>query len=85
LVTSVDTGEMIIEPDDQVYGIDSRDPADMELGADGAPLVPGNVQSPRPEQMRPETVRPDGGPQLDQEWLDRTLNDGQRQKPQQPY
>jgi penicillin-binding protein 1A len=82
LVTSIDTGEMIIEPDEQVYGIDSRNPADMELGADGQDLVPGNVQSPRPD-----AVRPDGGPQLDQEWLDRTLNDGQqqRQKPQQPY
>ncbi len=35
----------------------------------------------RPEQMRQEQMRPDNGPQLDQAWLDRTLNDGQK-KPQ---
>ncbi len=81
LVTSVDTGEMIIEPDEQVYGIDSRDPSEMELGADGEDLVPGNVQQPRPD-----AVQQDPGPSLDQDWLDRTLNDGQRQRqrPQAP-
>jgi penicillin-binding protein 1A len=79
LVTSVDSGAMIIEPDDQVYGIDSDEPADRELGPDGEPLVPGDVQSPRPDP-----VRPDNAPQIDQEWLDRTLNDGQRPRPASP-
>ncbi|MFZ4687689.1 MAG: transglycosylase domain-containing protein [Polymorphobacter sp.] len=68
LVTDIDTGEMIIEPDDQVYGLDQG----VELGPDGEPLVPGSVQSPRPEPQA------DNDPVLTDDWLDRTLNDGQR-------
>ena len=88
LVTSVDSGEMIIEPDDQVYGIDSgQNYDDAALGPDGEPLVPKNVQAPRPEPARPDAYGPAGvtadpGPQLDQAWLDRTLNDGRRRPPQ---
>ncbi len=79
LVTSVDSGEMIIEPDDQVYGIDGGEPAPPEAGPDGEALVPGTVQAPRPE-----APRPDANPMLDQEWLNRTLNDGQRPRPASP-
>ena len=79
LVTSVDSGEMIIEPDDQVYGIDGGDLALPEAGPDGEALVPGNVQAPRPE-----APRPDANPMLDQEWLNRTLNDGQRPRSAPP-
>jgi penicillin-binding protein 1A len=78
LVTDIANGEMIVEPDDQVYGINQGEtPPGTELGPDGQPLVPGNVQAPRPEQP----PVPDNGPVLDNAWLDRTLNDGQR--PQQ--
>jgi len=44
-------------------------------------LVPGNVQSPRPDAYPSEAVRADPGPQIDQAWLDRTLNDGKRRPP----
>jgi penicillin-binding protein 1A len=72
LVTDIPTGEAIIEPDDQVYGIDQGGAVDVPLGPDGMPLVKPDIQSPRPE-----TIKPDNGPALDQAWLDKTLNDGQ--------
>ena len=74
-MTDIATGEMIIEPDDRVYGIDqSTETPGVELGPDGYPLVPGNVQTPPP-------VAVDNGPVLDDAWLERTLNDGQRKPP----
>jgi penicillin-binding protein 1A len=78
LVTDIATGEMIVEPDDQVYGINEGDtPQGAQLGPDGTPLVPGDTQSPRPDQSLP-----DDGAVIDQAWLDRSLNDGRRPKPQ---
>ncbi len=81
LVTDTDTGEPIIEPDDQVYGLsEGMAPDATEVGADGRPIVPGNIQQPLPEspyavpEQAPEAANGDT-PQLNDEWLDRTLND----------
>jgi penicillin-binding protein 1A len=69
LVTDIPTGEFIIEPDDQVYGIDQGGDA-MTPDADAEPRTPANVQAP---------VASDNGPALSQAWLDKALNDGQQQ------
>jgi penicillin-binding protein 1A len=81
LVTDTDTGEPIIEPDDQVYGLsEGTAPEPMEVGPDGRPIVPRNIQQPLPEspyavpQQAPEAANGDT-PQLTDEWLDKTLND----------
>jgi penicillin-binding protein 1A len=72
LVTDIDGGEPIIEPDDAVYGLSEGEaPPSIEVGPDGRPTVPGNIQQPEPDQPR------DSGPINDQ-WLDRTLKDGQQ-------
>nr|WP_310522292.1 PBP1A family penicillin-binding protein [Polymorphobacter sp.] len=65
LVTDLDTGLPIIEPDDQVYGIDeSPAPVPQEYGPDGGPIVQGDVQTPAPA---------DPAAPLNDEWLDKTL------------
>ena len=72
LVTDIDGGEPIIEPDDAVYGLSEGEaPPSIEVGPDGRPTVPGNIQQPEPEQPR------DSG-RIDDQWLDRTLKDGQQ-------
>lgn len=69
LVTDIGTGELIIEPDDQVYGIDeSYEPPATDTGADEFRRTHSDVQAP---------VAPDNGPALSQAWLDKALNDGQ--------
>ncbi|GGE11754.1 penicillin-binding protein 1A [Polymorphobacter glacialis] len=82
LVTDIDTGFPIIEPDDQVYGIEQgygpeqQDPAvPTEYGPDGEPLVPGNVQA--PPAAPPETPAPQANaqPKINDEWLNRVLVD----------
>jgi penicillin-binding protein 1A len=69
LVTDIPTGEFIIEPDDQVYGIDQSGeapPSDQYI--DDVPRTRTDVQAP---------VAADNGPALNQAWLDKALNDGQ--------
>jgi penicillin-binding protein 1A len=67
LVTDMPSGELIIEPDDQVYGIDqSGEPA---TETEGEIRTPANVQAP---------IAVDNGPALSQAWLDKALNDGQQ-------
>lgn len=86
LVTDINTGEPIIEPDDQVYGInEGTAPDPIEVGPDGKPIVPRNVQQPLPQgevyqpSPAPEPANGDA-PRLNDEWLDKTLND--RKPPQ---
>jgi penicillin-binding protein 1A len=67
LVTDLPSGELIIEPDDQVYGIDQGGEPAAET--DGEVRTPANVQAP---------VATDNGPALSQAWLDKALNDGQQ-------
>ncbi len=73
LVTDAATGEPVVEPDDQVYGITpDGTPQGDPLGPDGQPRV-------RPDTLAPPSNAPapaesgDGSPRLDQGWLDRTL------------
>ena len=67
LVTDINTGEPIIEPDNAAYGIeDSPRPVPVEYGPDGQPLVPAGVQAPPPAAAPP--------PRLNDEWLDKTIN-----------
>ncbi|OYU16234.1 MAG: penicillin-binding protein [Alphaproteobacteria bacterium PA4] len=63
LVTQLDDGTQIIEPDDQVYGLDQAPPAGSVLGPDGQPL---------PDGQAPATDAP---AKLDDKWLDQTLQD----------
>jgi penicillin-binding protein 1A len=64
LVTQLDDGTQIIEPDDQVYGLDQEAPPEGSvLGPDGQPL---------PDGQAPVTDAP---PKLDDKWLDQTLKD----------
>jgi penicillin-binding protein 1A len=67
LVTDIATGELIIEPDDQVYGIETggEAPAGETVPE---PRTPEGVQAP---------VAADNGPALSQAWLEKALNDGQ--------
>jgi penicillin-binding protein 1A len=67
LVTDMPSGELIIEPDDQVYGIDQGGEPAAET--EGEIRTPANVQAP---------VAVDNGPALSQAWLDKALNDGQQ-------
>ncbi len=74
LVTSLDTGEPIVEPDDQAYGIDQN--AGEALGPDGQPLVGGDVQAPVPAAPA-EAPRAESGPVIDDAWLARAMREGQ--------
>ncbi len=65
LVTSIDGGDAIIEPDDQVYGLD-QPPGDPDLQApapDAGALPPDNADAPASD------------PKIDKSWLDQTLKD----------
>ncbi len=81
LVTDINTGEPIIEPDDQVYGLsEGTAPEPTEVGPDGRPTVPRNVQQPLPQSPLAEPAQDPGPangdtPQLNDAWLEKTLND----------
>ncbi len=65
LTTDVATGDLGMEPDDQVYGITPQDaPPGDPLGPDGVP--PEDPSAPVPA---------DGQPRLNEQWLDKTLGD----------
>jgi penicillin-binding protein 1A len=78
LVTDIGGGDPIVEPDDQVYGLEQSDPPqEMVIGPDGQPMIRGDVQQPAP----PPRADPNGDqppPVLTDEWLSRTLRDGDR-------
>jgi penicillin-binding protein 1A len=69
LVTDLPTGEFIIEPDDQVYGIEQDGAAPAAEPQDDTTRTQTDVQA---------TVAADNGPSLNQAWLEKALNDGQK-------
>jgi len=69
LVTDIPTGEFIIEPDDQVYGIEQDGAAPAAEPQDDTTRTQTDVQA---------TVAADNGPSLNQAWLEKALNDGQK-------
>ncbi len=76
LTTDVTTGDLGLEPDDQVYGItpDGSQAGDV-LGPDGKPVAKPDPAVPPATAAAPAAAPADGEPHLDDQWLDRTLDD----------
>ncbi len=79
LVTDIGGGDPAVEPDDQVYGLEQSDPPqEITIGPDGQPMIKGDIQAPLPDPYG------DAPPVLTDEWLSRTLKDGEKPQRRPP-